>query len=328
MDSVHNECWAPRLSVVVPCFNEEKVLSELRSRLVECCEAIVGQDFEVILVDDGSHDDTRKIMRQFHVEDSRFGLVLLSRNFGHQIALTAGLNATRGSRVLVIDADLQDPPELLEAMMAKMDEGYDVVYGQRINRAGETKLKKATASLFYRILQRLVDIEIPLDSGDFRLMSRRIVDAINTMPEQHRFIRGMVSWLGYNQTSIQYDRHERFAGETKYPLARMMRLALDAITGFSLAPLKLATWLGFFCSVFAAISIVVVVLSWASGTTIQGWASLTVLVLFLGGVQLLVIGILGEYIGRTYIQSKARPLFVVEELIASNVQVQKSDRHG
>ncbi len=317
MNEATNVAELPILSVVVPCYNEQDVLPELRQRLIAACESAVGPGFEIILIDDGSRDKTREIMRQYHQEDARFGLVLLSRNFGHQIALTAGLSIARGERVLVIDADLQDPPELLGEMMAKMDEGYDVIYGQRTNREGETRFKKVTAAIFYRLLHRLVDIDIPLDSGDFRLMSRRIVSAINAMPEQHRFIRGMVSWLGYKQISIEYNRNERFAGETKYPLARMIRLALDAITGFSVAPLKLATWLGFLCSLIAALAIVYVFTSWAAGETIQGWTSLTVLVLFIGGIQLMVMGILGEYVGRVYIQTKSRPLFVVDEIVKS-----------
>lgn len=304
-----------RLSIVIPCFNEEESLHELRRRLIPVCEAIVGNSFEVVLVDDGSTDSTRSILRAFQNEDTRFVAVGLSRNFGHQLALTAGLSVARGERVLVLDADLQDPPELLEPMMQTMDQGFDVVYGRRRTRKGESNFKRASAAFFYRLLDQMVDVRIPVDSGDFRLLSRRAVDIINSMPEQNRFIRGMISWIGFRQNAFEYDRDERFAGVTKYPLKRMIRFAIDAITGFSVLPLKLATWTGFACAVLAAITLIYVLISWATGEIVQGWTSLMVIVLTLGAAQLMMIGILGEYIGRLYMQSKARPLFIIEELI-------------
>lgn len=305
----------PNLSVVIPCYNEEAVLEEMRRRLTAVCEAMVGDDFEVILVDDGSRDATRQILMRFHSEDPRFVAVLLSRNHGHQLALTAGLSVTRGARILVLDADLQDPPELLPAMMAKMEEGFDVVYGRRRHRKGETVFKRATASFFYRLLDRIVDVSIPVDAGDFRLMTRRVVETLLNMPEQHRFIRGMISWIGYPQAALDYDRDPRFAGETKYPLRRMVRFALDAITGFSVAPLKIATWLGFLiCGLSAAMCTYVLVV-WLKGDVVPGWTSTTLVTLVLGGVQLFVVGILGEYVGRLYMQSKARPLFVIDHIL-------------
>lgn len=305
----------PAVSVVIPCYNEELVLDEMRRRLVPACEAVVGQDFEVVLIDDGSSDRTRAMLRQMQREDPRFVAVLLSRNHGHQLALTAGLSVARGARIFVLDADLQDPPELLADMMAKMDEGYDVVYGQRQSRAGETAFKTKTAHLFYRLLGRIVEIDIPLDTGDFRLMSRRVLDVLQSMPEQHRFVRGMVSWVGYRQTALPYDRDARFAGETKYPLRKMLLFALDAITGFSVLPLRIATVLGFVCAGIAFLFGLYTLAAWIAGMTVTGWTSLTLLILFIGGIQLIMIGVLGEYLGRLYMQSKARPLFVIEDVL-------------
>ena len=305
----------PLLSVVVPCFNEAGGLSELRARLVAACEAAVGDDFEVILVDDGSSDGTREILTQFQSEDRRFACVFLSRNYGHQIALTAGLNFVRGQRVLVIDADLQDPPELLEKMMAQMDAGFDVVYGRRRTRKGETRFKRVSAKLFYRLLDSIVDIKIARDTGDFRLMSRRVVTALGQMPEQHRFIRGMVSWVGFRQVPIDYDRDQRFAGDSKYPLGRMIQFAVDAVTGFSILPLRIATWLGFGLAGVSICLMVYVGASWLSGGTVAGWTSLMAAVLLIGSVQLIVIGILGEYVGRLYMQSKTRPLYFVDKVL-------------
>lgn len=304
-----------RLSVVIPCYNEEEVLPELRKRLIPVCEKVVGDSFEVILVDDGSRDATRAIMRQFSAEDRCFVSVLLARNHGHQIALTAGLQVASGERVLVLDADLQDPPELLDAMMRKMDEGYDVVYGQRRARAGETAFKRSSASAFYRLLRGMSDVDIPVDTGDFRLMSRRVNDVLRNMPEQHRFIRGMVSWIGFSQTAIEYDRKERFAGSTKYPFRKMLAFAADAITSFSVIPLKIATWLGFSMAFLSLVVLIYTLISWVMGATVAGWTSLMVIVLLIGGVQMVAIGILGEYVGRLYMQGKRRPLFVLDEVI-------------
>jgi dolichol-phosphate mannosyltransferase len=298
----------------VPCYNEEAVLHELHRRLLSACEAVVGDDVEFILVDDGSTDQTRSYIARLVDADPRFVGLFLSRNHGHQLALSAGLAAARGERVLVIDADLQDPPELLGAMMRRMDEGYDVVYGRRLRRRGETRFKLATAAAFYRLLKRLVEVEVPLDAGDFRLMSRRALDVLLQMPEQHRFIRGMVSWIGFAQSGLDYDRDERFAGETKYPLRKMLRFAMDAVTGFSTLPLRIAAWLGLMGVLLGLPIVVYVLASLLAGESVQGWASLMLLVLIMGSLQLLVLGVLGEYVGRMYMQSKGRPLFIIDEV--------------
>jgi dolichol-phosphate mannosyltransferase len=306
---------APRLSVVSPCYNEGESLFELYRRLTTVCEAEVGDDYEIVLVDDGSTDTTRSIIRGFCQSDKHVVGVALSKNHGHQLALSAGLQACRGKRVLIIDADLQDPPEILGEMMQLMDEGADVVYGQRRKRLGEGLFKKFSALAFYRLLNRLVETNIPVDTGDFRLMTRRTVDELNRMPEQNRFIRGMVSWIGFRQVPLLYDRQERFAGVTKYPLRRMMRFAIDAISGFSIMPLRLASYLGFICSLFGLFLLGYTVHSYLTGIAIQGWTTLMGVVLVLGSAQLIVLGVIGEYLGRLYIQSKNRPLFVIEEII-------------
>ena len=304
-----------KLSVVIPCYNEEEVLAELRRRILPVCQAAARGPFEVILIDDGSKDRTREIIREFQSQDIRFVGVFLSRNHGHQLALSAGLTIARGERIFIIDADLQDPPELLTEMMEKMDEGYDVVYGQRISRSGESAFKKASASAFYRVLNALTEVEIPLDTGDFRLMSRRVLNVLNTMPEQHRFVRGMISWTGFKQTPVRYHREERFAGITKYPLRKMVRFALDAISSFSITPLRLASVIGIACAGISLFVSIAVLISWIFGSTVQGWASTMIMMLFIGGVQLIMIGLLGEYVGRMYIQSKQRPLFIIEEIV-------------
>ncbi|MEM0942826.1 MAG: glycosyltransferase family 2 protein [Pseudomonadota bacterium] len=311
---------APALSVVIPCYNEEAVLDELRRRLVPVCEDQVGQDFEIVLVNDGSRDATAEILRRFHEEDPRFVAVLLSRNHGHQLALSAGLAACRGARILILDADLQDPPELLSQMWTEMDAGADVVYGKRAERQGETWFKKASAAAFYRLLDAMTDVKIPLDTGDFRLMSRKALDVLLAMPEQHRFIRGMVAWLGFRQVAVSYTRHERFAGETKYPLRKMVLFAIDALTAFSVVPLRMATWLGFAGAFLAVPFALYTLVGWASGNNVSGWTSLMLVVLVMGSIQLVVIGILGEYLGRLYVQSKNRPLFVVDEVLRAPEQ--------
>jgi polyisoprenyl-phosphate glycosyltransferase len=309
-----------KLSAIVPCYNEEQVIHALRDRLIGACQEAVGNNFELVLIDDGSSDRTREILRQFQTEDPRITVVLLSRNHGHQLALSAGLSIARGERLFVLDADLQDPPELLPDMMARMDEGFDVVYGTRRSRAGESAFKIRTAHLFYRLLNRLVDIQIPSDTGDFRLMSRRVADVLLSMPERYRFVRGMVSWAGFPQTSFAYDRDARLAGETKYPFRRMLLFAVDAVTSFSILPLRLATALGFFSAALGFLFSFWVLVSWFFGATIPGWTSIALLMLLLGGTQLIVIGILGEYVGRTYIEAKRRPLFVVEQVLRTELQ--------
>jgi dolichol-phosphate mannosyltransferase len=305
-----------RLSVVVPCFNEEHGLDELLRRVVAACEACVGGDHEIVLVNDGSSDRTWRVMAQLSAQDDHIVAVNLSRNYGHQIALSAGLSLCRGDRVFIIDADLQDPPELLGEMMARMDAGCDVVYGQRIARQGETRFKKLSAYLFYRALDRLVDISIPNDTGDFRLMSRRALDVLNAMPEHHRFIRGMVSWLGFRQEAVPYARAARFADSSKYPLTKMIRFALDAITGFSIRPLRLASYLGFTVSIVALALMAYALISYMMGETVSGWTSMTLIMLAIASVQFLLMGVMGEYLGRLYIESKRRPLFIIDEVRA------------
>ena len=303
------------LSIVVPCFNEDSCLEALHERLSAAARASMGEDYEIVLVNDGSRDGSWATMRRLAAGDPRLVAVNLSRNHGHQLALTAGLDLCRGDVVLIIDADLQDPPELLPEMLAKMrEEQADVVYGVRRSRAGETAFKRATAHGFYRLLARATDAEIPVDAGDFRLMSRRAVDALMAMPEQARFIRGMVAWIGFKQVPIAYNRDQRFAGETKYPLRKMIRFALDAITGFSSAPLKLASHVGLALSVSSVLLIGFIGYSWWSGKSIQGWASLMLVVVVLGAVQMFVLALMGEYIGRLYNEAKRRPLYIVQDI--------------
>jgi dolichol-phosphate mannosyltransferase len=305
------------LSVVVPCYNEEDGVRELHRRVTAVCHACVGNAYELVLVNDGSSDATWKLMCELSEHDKNVVAVNLSRNHGHQLALSAGLQMCRGERIFVIDADLQDPPELLRKMMERMDDGCDVVFGQRIKREGETAFKKASAFAFYRLLNSMVDIDIPRDTGDFRLMSRRAVDILNGMPEHHRFIRGMVSWIGLRQEALLYERAARFAGESKYPLAKMIRFAVDAITGFSVRPLRLASYLGFCFGIATLLLLAYVMGHYFLGHTVEGWTSLAVIILALGSVQLFVAGVMGEYLGRLYIESKQRPLFIIQEVVSS-----------
>lgn len=306
-----------KLSVVVPCYNEEEGVHELHRRVSAVCHACVSDSYELVLVNDGSKDATWKIMGAIARADKQVVAINLSRNHGHQLALSAGLEMCRGERVFVLDADLQDPPELLTQMMERMDDGCDVVFGQRLKRDGETFFKKASAYAFYRLLDRMVDIDIPTDTGDFRLMSRRAVDVLNSMPEHHRFIRGMVSWIGLRQEALPYERTARFAGVTKYPLSKMIRFAIDAITGFSVRPLRVASYFGICFGIASLLLLAYVFIAYFTGRTISGWTSLAVIILVLGSVQLLVAGVMGEYLGRLYIESKGRPLFIIQEVISS-----------
>lgn len=308
------------LSIVVPCYNEELVLMELVRRVEAVGQATCGSSFELILVDDGSTDGTCRMIEEFAQIHHFVRGVVLSRNHGHQRALSAGLLYARGQRVLVIDADLQDPPELLPGMMARMDSGADVVFGQRRERAGEKLSKKVTAAAFYRVMRRLTDVDIPVDAGDFRLMRRIVVDHLNAMPEDDRFIRGMVSWLGFRQVPLSYDRSERYAGETKYPLRKMIRLAIDAITGFSIVPLRLATLLAALATAASIVTVGYVLVQKLLGNVVPGWSSVMIAVLVVSSVQLFAIGILGEYLGRLYMQSKQRPKYIVERLISGSAK--------
>ncbi|HET8749573.1 MAG TPA: glycosyltransferase family 2 protein [Sphingomicrobium sp.] len=309
----------PALSIVVPCFNEEACLGELYERLTAVARASVGEDYEIVLVNDGSRDSSWSVMQRMATADPHLVAVNLSRNHGHQLALTAGLDLCRGKTLLIIDADLQDPPELLPKMMRAMREQHaDVVYGVRRSRSGETAFKRATAHGFYRLLSRATDVDIPLDAGDFRLMSRRALDALLAMPEQARFIRGMVAWIGFRQVPFAYDRQQRVAGETKYPLRKMVRFALDALTGFSSAPLKLASQFGIGLSIGSVALIFYVTFAWLTGRSIQGWTSLMLIVVIIGAVQMFVLGLMGEYIGRLYNESKRRPLYIVQEIAGAD----------
>jgi len=304
-----------KLSIVVPCFNEEACIAELYRRLTAAARAAVGNDYELVLINDGSRDESWAAMQSLAATDAHVLAINLSRNHGHQLALTAGLDLCRGKTILIIDADLQDPPELLAAMLETMrEQDADVVYGVRRSRAGETAFKRATAHGFYRLLSRATEIEIPLDTGDFRLMSRRALDALLAMPEQARFIRGMVAWIGFKQVPFAYDREERFAGTTKYPFSKMLRFALDALTGFSSAPLKLASHAGLLLSLGSLLLLAYIAYAFVAGRNIQGWTSLMLVVVVLGAVQMFVLALMGEYIGRLYNEVKGRPLYIVQEV--------------
>ena len=304
----------PLLSVVVPCYNEEAVIRCTHARLSAALGGLSGVDAEVVYVDDGSRDATLDILREFPRTDSRVRVLALSRNFGHQIALTAGLTEAAGDIVAAIDADLQDPPEIIAEMLARWRAGADVAYGRRIERAGESAFKRWTATVFYRVLARLSESPIPVDSGDFRLMDRKVVDAFLAMPERHRFVRGMVAWTGFRQEAVPYRREARAAGETKYPLRKMLRFAADGVMSFSPAPLRFAIWLGFLVSGIAAAGIVYgLTLRMFSDSWVPGWTLLFIAVLFVGGIQLVTIGIVGEYVGRIYSETKMRPLYLIKE---------------
>jgi dolichol-phosphate mannosyltransferase len=318
----------PRLSVVVPCYNEEQVLPELKRRLVAACRGQVGDDFELILVNDGSRDGTWAMIAAMVEEIPNVVGVNLSRNVGHQLALTAGLSVCRGQRVLIIDADLQDPPELLPEMMTTMDRGADVVYGQRSRREGEGVFKRGTAYLFYRLLSMLSDVKIPMDTGDFRLINRKVLNVLNSMPEQFRFIRGMVAWLGFKQVALSYSRDRRFAGTTKYPFWKMMRFATDAITGFSISPLRISLFLALFCFLLTGVFGAYVLYAWIALSVVRGWTSLVLVFLMFSGVQLLVLGLIGEYVGRTYVESKRRPLYILSEILSHTREAGNQDERG
>ncbi|HEX8527743.1 glycosyltransferase family 2 protein [Allosphingosinicella sp.] len=303
------------LSIVAPCYNEELSLEELYRRCAAAAEQAAGRSFEIVLVNDGSSDRSWEVLRDLAARDERVVAVNLSRNHGHQLALTAGLDLCSGERILIIDADLQDPPELLSEMMAEMDrQGADVVYGLRRARAGETAFKRSTAKIFYRGLSQLAEIDIPRDTGDFRLMSRRALDALLSLPEQARFIRGMVAWVGFRQVPFVYDRAERHAGTTKYSLGKMIRFALDAVTGFSTAPLRFASHFGMWLVLGSILLLAYIAWGWLSGNVTEGWTSLMLVVVALGAVQMFVLGMIGEYLGRLYIESKKRPLYIVSEI--------------
>lgn len=303
----------PEISIIAPVYNEVDCLDELYRRLRDVMGPS-GYSWELILVDDGSRDGSTEKIRELGRDFDRIRPVIFARNFGHQIAVTAGLDYSRGQAVVIIDADLQDPPEVILDLIQKWKEGYQVVYAVREEREGETWFKKTTASLFYRIIYRITDVRIPLDTGDFRLLDRQVVNVMNQMRERHRFLRGMSAWIGFRQIGVNYRRAARYAGETKYPFRKMLKLALNAVTGFSYFPLQLATYLGFISAGVSILAIpMVVILRVAGNQTFLGQATTLISVLFLGGVQLISLGILGEYIGRIYDEVKGRPLYIVSE---------------
>ena len=305
----------PALSIVIPCYNEEACLDLLVARVGAAAQAAVGDDHELVLINDGSKDGSWAAMQRLAAAHPRLVAINLSRNHGHQLALTAGLDLCAGEQILVIDADLQDPPELLSDMRAAMaEQDADVVYAVRRKRDGETVFKRATAAIFYRFLDRVTDTPIPLDTGDFRLMSRRALDAFLALPEQARFIRGMVAWVGFRQVPFVYDRHERHAGETHYPLGKMIRLALDAMTGFSTAPLRWASHLAVFLAFASLLLLVYIGWGYFQGDRVQGWTSTMLVVVVLSAIQMFVLGMIGEYLGRLYIEAKRRPLYLVADV--------------
>ncbi|HQP08612.1 MAG TPA: glycosyltransferase family 2 protein [Anaerolineaceae bacterium] len=303
----------PTFSIIAPVFNEKDCIGTLVQRVGEVMDT-TGEPWELVIVDDGSQDGSTDIIRKMAKEDERVRAVIFARNFGHQIAVTAGMDYSHGDAVIIIDADLQDPPEVMLEMIQRWKEGYQVVYGVRSEREGETWFKKTTASLFYRMITRITDVKIPLDTGDFRLMDRSVVKVMNSMREKHRFLRGMSSWVGYRQIGVSYHRAARFAGETKYPLKKMLKLALNAVTSFSYFPLQLATYMGFISAGISIVAIPIVIIMRLTGSqAFFGQATTLLAVLFLGGVQLISLGILGEYIGRIYDEVKGRPLYIVSE---------------
>jgi dolichol-phosphate mannosyltransferase len=311
---------AQLLTLVIPCYNEEAVICETVRRLKVFCSEQIDLHVEMIFVDDGSTDRTRALLRTFVMEDPRIKVIGFARNFGHQIAVTAGVDAANGDAVVLIDADLQDPPEVIHEMIAVWRDGYDVVYGIRSERKGESAFKLGTAKVFYRLLNRLAEVPIPPDTGDFRLMSRNIVDTLRAMPEKDRFVRGMVSWAGFKQTALPYKRAKRIAGSTKYPLSKMLRFATDGILSFSTTPLQISTAAGMLCASLAFLVMVyAVVMRLFTDDWVEGWTALIVSVLFIGGVQLITVGILGAYVGRIYNEIKNRPLYVVQEYLGFDV---------
>jgi polyisoprenyl-phosphate glycosyltransferase len=304
----------PVYSVIAPVFNEIETLPHFYRRVIEVMEG-VAEPFELVLINDGSMDGSFLAMQELHRSDPRVRVINFSRNFGHQIAISAGLDYARGEAVIIIDADLQDPPEVIPELIARWKDGAEVVYAQRSKRRGETRFKLLTAAAFYRLITRMTSINIPSDTGDFRLLDRRVVDTLVKMREHHRFMRGLSAWVGFRQEAVLYERHERFAGTTKYPLRKMIRFSLDAVTSFSQVPLRLATSFGFILAGISLIGILVAAILRIFTGAISGQASTLILVLLLGGIQLIFLGIIGEYLGRIYDEVRARPLYIVREVL-------------
>ena len=312
----------PEYSVIIPAYNEQEVIEESYKRLTAVMRQL-NEPYELLFVDDGSRDDTAGILARICENDRNVKLLRFSRNFGHMPAITAGMDYARGNAILVIDADLQDPPELFPEMIGKWREGYDVVYGKRSERKGETAFKKMTAGLYYRFLRRMTDVDLPVDTGEFRLIDRKVCDAIKSIKEKNRYIRGLVSWVGFKQTAVEYVREKRFAGVTKYPLTKMIKFAMDGITTFSYKPLKLATHLGFGISVLSFLYLLIVLYQRLfTDTTTTGWASMVAIVLFSQGIVLMVLGLMGEYIGRIFEEMKGRPIYIVKEILNDEVEAE------
>jgi dolichol-phosphate mannosyltransferase len=305
----------PKYSVVVPAFNEEEVIAETYKRLTAVMQGM-NEPYELVFVNDGSRDKTAQIIAGFCAADKSVRLVNFSRNFGHMPAISAGMEHARGEAIFIIDADLQDPPEIFPQMAKKWREGFHVVYGKREKRKGESLFKKASAKIFYRFIRRMTSIDMPVDTGEFRLIDRKVCDAVNRLPEKNRYIRGLVSWVGFKQTAVLYVREERFAGSTKYPLRKMIAFAMDAVTAFSYKPLKIATSLGFLLSFASVIYLLVIFYQYFfTDTTITGWASTMGILLFTQGTVMMILGLMGEYIGRIYEELKNRPAYIVQEII-------------
>ena len=318
------------ISIIVPCYNEQEVLGLTIAELKQLAESASDYSFEFVFINDGSKDNTIDILKASATEDPRIRILDFARNFGHQIAVTAGIDAALGDAVVLIDADLQDPPEVVIEMLVKWEQGADVVYGVRKRRKGESAFKLLTANAFYRLLNNLSEVPIPLDTGDFRLMSRPVVNVFKAMPERHRFVRGMVAWIGFTQVALHYERHERAAGTSKYPLRKMLKFATDGIISFSSKPLQAATNIGVIASSCALLGIAYALcMRIFTSTWVEGWTTLLIAVLFMGGIQLLCLGLLGEYIGRIYTEIKGRPLYIVRDHIGANedaiAMLKKSD---
>jgi len=307
-----------RYSVVIPAFNEEAVITETYNRLTNVMISM-NESYELVFVNDGSRDNTAFIVAEICQNDRHVRLINFSRNFGHMPAISAGMEYARGEAIFIIDADLQDPPEIFPEMAAKWNEGYHVVYGKRKKREGDGIFKKISAKIFYRLLRRMTSIDLPLDTGEFRLIDRKVCDAVNRLPEKNRYIRGLVTWVGFKQTEVLYVRQERFAGETKYPLRKMIIFAMDAITAFSYKPLKIATSVGFLISFFSFVYLIIVFYQrFFTDTTITGWASTTGILLFTQGIVMMILGMMGEYIGRVYEEIKNRPAYIVQEVLGGD----------
>jgi Glycosyltransferases involved in cell wall biogenesis len=310
----HIASTQPVYSIVAPVFNEEETLPHFYEQVIQVMES-VNESFELILVNDGSSDGTFRLMRALYEQDRRVHIVDFSRNFGHQVAISAGLDYAQGQAVVIIDSDLQDPPQVIPELIARWKDGAEVVYAQRRSRVGETHFKLITATLFYHLIDRITAVHIPQNVGDFRLLDRSVVDTLIRMHEHHRFMRGLSAWVGFRQEAVLYDRHERYAGTTKYPLSKMLKFSMDAITSFSHLPLKLATTFGFILALISLIGIIIAAILRLVTGAITGQATTLILVLFLGGIQLIFLGIIGEYLGRIYDEVRARPLYIVHHAL-------------